>query len=288
MRKIAVVAVCLLAACRGPPRGARRGLAVRLPKETVAARAAREREAGAPRTSRSCSGSARAHDLLRRRVHPEPSHAAGEGAHPRRTRVTSPASAPTSTSGASTTMRRPSRRSMAGNEGVDPSVQRVAAIRAIPTSSRSSAGNGRRSARRRRITTGTRTSSSGDGRGPRAAKADQRARPAADRRLRPATPLAAAPLPALDFRNASATSIRPLSAGARRRPLCPAGVDTRELPEDCAETAHTPRELFEKLAQWGFDSIVIPHGNTVGSLHAARVDVGQAARRPAARSRRQT
>jgi hypothetical protein len=47
-------------------------------------------------------------------------------------------------------------------------------------------------------------------------------------------------------------------------PLCPAGVDTRALPENCNETAHTPRELFEKLAQWGFEAIVIPHGNTWG------------------------
>src|SRR5882724_3187338 len=30
------------------------------------------------------------------------------------------------------------------------------------------------------------------------------------------------------------------------------------------ETADTPQELFEKLAQWGFDSIVIPHGTTWG------------------------
>ncbi|HZR81097.1 MAG TPA: DUF3604 domain-containing protein [Candidatus Binatia bacterium] len=45
---------------------------------------------------------------------------------------------------------------------------------------------------------------------------------------------------------------------------CPAGVDTRQLPEDCNETAETPRELFEKLSQWGFDSIVIPHGTTWG------------------------
>ncbi len=46
--------------------------------------------------------------------------------------------------------------------------------------------------------------------------------------------------------------------------ICPNGVDTRELPVSCSETAHTPRELFEKLSQWGFDTIVIPHGNTWG------------------------
>jgi hypothetical protein len=48
-------------------------------------------------------------------------------------------------------------------------------------------------------------------------------------------------------------------------PLCEPGVDVRELPADCAEAADTPRVLFEKLDQWGFDSIVIPHGTTWGS-----------------------
>jgi hypothetical protein len=47
-------------------------------------------------------------------------------------------------------------------------------------------------------------------------------------------------------------------------PVCPPGVDTRKLPPDCSEVAHTPGELFEKLAQWGFDALVIPHGNTWG------------------------
>ncbi|GIW42686.1 MAG: hypothetical protein KatS3mg076_3263 [Candidatus Binatia bacterium] len=46
--------------------------------------------------------------------------------------------------------------------------------------------------------------------------------------------------------------------------LCPEGVDTRELPEDCHEKADTPKELFEKLAQWGFPVLVIPHGTTWG------------------------
>lgn len=50
----------------------------------------------------------------------------------------------------------------------------------------------------------------------------------------------------------------------RETPLCPEGVDTRELPEDCHESAQTPDVLFEKLSQWGLDTIVIPHGTTWG------------------------
>ncbi|MBY0277443.1 DUF3604 domain-containing protein [Candidatus Binatia bacterium] len=50
----------------------------------------------------------------------------------------------------------------------------------------------------------------------------------------------------------------------RATKLCEEGVDTRKLPDDCMETAGTPHELFEKLGQWGFDSLVIPHGTTWG------------------------
>ena len=72
-------------------------------------------------------------------------------------------------------------------------------------------------------------------------------------------------LPLIDFPNRQ----RYLDFGefmheARTTPLCPQGVDTRQLPADCLESAETPRELFEKLAQWGFDSMVIPHGTTWG------------------------
>jgi hypothetical protein len=48
------------------------------------------------------------------------------------------------------------------------------------------------------------------------------------------------------------------------QPECPEGVDVRDLPVDCREGTKTPRELFEKLDQWGYDTMVIPHGNAWG------------------------
>jgi hypothetical protein len=66
-------------------------------------------------------------------------------------------------------------------------------------------------------------------------------------------------------------------------PLCERGVDTRELPLDCQENAPTPEVLFEKLAQWGLETLVIPHGLTWG-IHAppgAQLDVQLTAARHA-------
>ncbi len=57
-------------------------------------------------------------------------------------------------------------------------------------------------------------------------------------------------------------------------PNCEEGIDTRKLPTDCRENAPTPAELFAKLDQWGFETLVIPHGLAWG-LHAppgARID----------------
>ncbi len=50
-------------------------------------------------------------------------------------------------------------------------------------------------------------------------------------------------------------------------PDCEPGVPSPQLPSDCRENAETPEVLFEKLAQWGLDPLVIPHGLAWG-IHA--------------------
>lgn len=47
-------------------------------------------------------------------------------------------------------------------------------------------------------------------------------------------------------------------------PACEQGVNVNDLPVDCHEVAADPATLFEKLDQWGHESIVIPHGNSWG------------------------
>lgn len=47
-------------------------------------------------------------------------------------------------------------------------------------------------------------------------------------------------------------------------PECEPGVPERELPLYCREEVATPRELFDRLDEWGFDAMVIPHGTTWG------------------------
>lgn len=52
-----------------------------------------------------------------------------------------------------------------------------------------------------------------------------------------------------------------------RMNACPPAEDPRSLPPTCRESAATPAELFAKLEQWGFPSLVIPHGLAWG-IHA--------------------
>ena len=74
-------------------------------------------------------------------------------------------------------------------------------------------------------------------------------------------------LPALDFKNRQNYYDLERFIRETKTDLCPEGVDVRDLPTHCMEYARTPAELFTKLRQWDFPTLVIPHGNAVG--HAA-------------------
>jgi hypothetical protein len=50
----------------------------------------------------------------------------------------------------------------------------------------------------------------------------------------------------------------------RQIPDCAQGIPSPELPVNCYETAATPGELYDKLDQWGVDSLVVPHGSSWG------------------------
>lgn len=46
----------------------------------------------------------------------------------------------------------------------------------------------------------------------------------------------------------------------------------RELPPDCYESVTTPGQLFNKLDEWGYDALVIPHGLARGASNPAAAD----------------
>ena len=50
----------------------------------------------------------------------------------------------------------------------------------------------------------------------------------------------------------------------RSIPYCEEGISSTKLPLNCYEYASSPKELFAKLDEWNYDSIVIPHGQTWG------------------------
>jgi len=59
---------------------------------------------------------------------------------------------------------------------------------------------------------------------------------------------------------------------SRDTPLCPEGVPATALPDTCREVALTPRELYRKLDEWGYDAMVIPHGLAWGTTNPLEAD----------------
>lgn len=53
---------------------------------------------------------------------------------------------------------------------------------------------------------------------------------------------------------------------------CADGIPADQLPDDCREVALTPTSLYRKLDEWGFDSIVIPHGLAWGTTNPLAAD----------------
>lgn len=56
---------------------------------------------------------------------------------------------------------------------------------------------------------------------------------------------------------------------------CPEGQDVRDLPDDCYEAAQTPDLLFEKLDQWDYPALVIPHGLAWGITNPKGNDIAR-------------
>lgn len=50
----------------------------------------------------------------------------------------------------------------------------------------------------------------------------------------------------------------------REETNCADGIVSPDLPANCYESAQNPGELYKKLDEWGFDSLVVPHGSAWG------------------------
>lgn len=55
-------------------------------------------------------------------------------------------------------------------------------------------------------------------------------------------------------------------------PACAGEGTVDELPDTCREVATTPKELYRKLDEWGYDSLVIPHGLAWGTTNHLDAD----------------
>lgn len=54
---------------------------------------------------------------------------------------------------------------------------------------------------------------------------------------------------------------------SKSTPACSDGIPVRQLSSSCREVALTPQSLYRKLDEWGFDSLVIPHGLAWGTTN---------------------
>lgn len=59
---------------------------------------------------------------------------------------------------------------------------------------------------------------------------------------------------------------------SRRTPICARDVPANELDADCREVADTPTQLYRKLDELGFESMVIPHGLAWGTTNPLTAD----------------
>ena len=246
----------------GTPTAARRSDAT-LAAESAAVRSARRDARRAAPEADAVRRPPRPHDDLRRRLHPEPARRGrrGRASARRRLRLRALLLGPRLLE-----HQRPRRGDLAGRTGARPSSRSASATRwrATPrtrTPSPSSAGSGPRSARRPTTTTATRTSCCATSQEV-PARPDRGGRHAA-RRLHAESARARARAAWRSSAASACATSSPISELEAREP-CPDGVPERELPADCLETAETPADLFAKLDDWGFDSLVIPHGTTWG------------------------
>ncbi len=96
------------------------------------------------------------------------------------------------------------------------------------------------------------------------------AAPRPEFRVAPLGPLARIALPLLHFSDRQRYfDYYEYQREVEETPYCEDNRDTRELPTDCHEVAHDPRELFRKLDEWGGEALVIPHGTSWGLMTPA-------------------